>query len=130
MRYSVILIAVLLTSCDSDVTTRFATVQEARSKGAFERGWLPPILPDSTRNITESNNLDVNIGDGSFQFSASDYVALTALLTPASPDVARRHWSSRTTKGFSVFTYTTDYNLWTLALHPRGDGLYRVEPRR
>jgi hypothetical protein len=110
--------------------TRFATVQEAHSKGAFERGWLPPILPDSTRNITESNDLDVNIGDGSFQFSASDYVSLTSLLTPASPDVANQDWSSRTTKGFGDFTYTTDDTLWTLALHPRGDGLYKVEPRR
>ena len=129
MRYPVILVALFLASCD-EVTTRFATVQEARSKGAFERGWLPPILPDSTRNITESNNLDVNIGDGSFQFSSSDYAAFTSLLTPASPDVAKRHNSSHTTKGFAVFTYTTDDTLWTLALHPRGDGRYRVEPRR
>jgi hypothetical protein len=130
MRYPVIFTVLFLAACDSNVTTHFPTVQEARSEGAFERGWLPPILPDSTLNITESNDLDVNIGNGSFQFSGSDYAAFASLLTPAPLDVARRHWDSHAVKGFAVFTYTTHDTLWTLALHPRGEGLYSVEPRQ
>ena len=132
MRYLILLIALALASCGlgPEVTTHFETVQEARSKGAFERGWLPPMLPESARNITETNDLDVNMGTGSFQFSASDYASFVSLLIPASPEVAHRDWSAHTAKGFHVFTYAAQDTRWTLALHPRGEGLYAVDARR
>ena len=131
MRALAILAVLVLCSCKSDlVTTHFDTVQEARSKGAFERGWLPPILPDSVHNISETNDLDLNRGSGSFEFSPSDYTALAARLSPASPEIARRHWSAQTAKGFATFTHTDDDSLWALALHPDGRGYYRIELRR
>jgi hypothetical protein len=131
MRHPIILAIFVLTSCGSDVvTTRFATVEDARSKGAFERRWLPPVLPDSARNIIETNNLDVNIGDGSFEFSPSDYTVLASRLRPARPEVVKDYWGSHVSKGFAIFTYGEDgVAFWTLALHPRGQGFYTVAAR-
>src|SRR5687767_1671127 len=54
------------------VVTRYATLHEARVARAFERGWLPPLLPDSARDIRESNDLDVNVGNGAFAFDPGE----------------------------------------------------------
>lgn len=54
-----------LTGCSDGVTTRFPNLSDAKSQSAFERGWLPPLLPDSARAIVERNNLDSNTGTGS-----------------------------------------------------------------
>lgn len=61
----------MFTGCD-EVVTRYDTLEDAKSRRAFERGWLPPLLPDSSRAIVERNDLDVNIGTGSFDFDESD----------------------------------------------------------
>jgi hypothetical protein len=34
----------------------------------FERGWLPDIVPDSSREITINNDLDLNLSKGEFFF--------------------------------------------------------------
>ena len=41
----------LLCSCDV-VTSKYATLADARNDRLFERGWLPDILPPSTREIS------------------------------------------------------------------------------
>lgn len=61
----------VLTGCD-EVVTRHDTLKDAKSRRAFERGWLPPLLPDSSRAIVERNDLDANIGTGSCDFDESD----------------------------------------------------------
>lgn len=53
----------VLTGCD-EVVTRYDTLNDAKFRRAFERGWLPPLLPDSSRTIVERNDLDANIGTG------------------------------------------------------------------
>ena len=62
----------VITGCSDVVTTRFETVAEAKQQGAFQRGWLPPLLPDSARAIIERNNLDLNIGSGSFEYDVAE----------------------------------------------------------
>ncbi len=53
--------------CGSDwVRTEFATLEDAKAAKAFERGWLPPTLPDGTTNIVEVNDIESNVGQGSF----------------------------------------------------------------
>ncbi len=76
-----ILTALAATGCSDVVTTRFATLEEAKSQRAFERGWLPPLLPDSARAIVESDNLDVNTGTGSFEFDLSERTNFLERLT-------------------------------------------------
>ena len=116
---TVVAVAILWERRGSDlVMTRFQTVQEARSKGAFKRGWLPPILPDSARDIVETNNLHTNTSEGSFTFNASDYESLVSRLSPARPEAIDHDWMAQASKGFSFFTHSTDAAIWTLALHP------------
>lgn len=54
---SVILAALVLAGCNDVVVSRFATLHDAKEQHAFERGWLPPILPESATNIVERNHL-------------------------------------------------------------------------
>lgn len=54
-------IAVLLAGCSLDrVEASYSTVAEARSEGAFERGWLPKWLPENATAIREAHDLDTN----------------------------------------------------------------------
>ena len=56
-------------------TERYADAEEARQKGAFDRGWVPSLLPEGTVNIRDVHNLDVNTGTGSFQFPSKNLAA-------------------------------------------------------
>lgn len=50
-----------LLSCGLDVQeVHYADVAAARSAGAFARGWLPDVLPDDARDISERHDLDTN----------------------------------------------------------------------
>ena len=63
-----IIVLFLIAGCSDTVRTKFATLSAAKEAGAFNRGWLPPALPDGTTQIVEINNLDTNIGEGTFCF--------------------------------------------------------------
>lgn len=43
----IIFVVAAMLGCSDKVVTRFSNIQEAQQEGAFERGWLPPILPIS-----------------------------------------------------------------------------------
>jgi hypothetical protein len=55
-------------------TSRYATLDAARADRLFERGWLPDILPPSTRDIRTRNNLDSNTSEGDFTIAPAEYV--------------------------------------------------------
>jgi hypothetical protein len=82
-----VLSLVMLVGCSDEVVTRFATLREASSQGAFGRGWLPPVLPDSATSIVERNNLDLNVGSGSFSYDLSERPGYVASLIRAGADV-------------------------------------------
>jgi len=71
--------ALSLFGCDV-VTSRYATLNDARRDRLFERGWLPDILPPSTRDIRVSNNVDVNTSEGEFSFDPAEFPAFAAQL--------------------------------------------------
>lgn len=76
----------LLLTADMDVvTTHYARLEEARADNLFARGWLPDILPESSRDITTNNNVSFNTSDGEFHFQESDYPAFVSQLSPFSP---------------------------------------------
>ena len=95
----VAIVALLLFGCDV-VTSRYATLDDARRDRLFERGWLPDILPPSTRNIQASNNVDVNTSEGEFSFDPVDYAAFAARLQIA-PDGTFQYSSGKYTWKFS-----------------------------
>ena len=50
----------LLSGCSDVKDERFATWTDARQAGAIERGWIPPFVPASARDISDTHNLDTN----------------------------------------------------------------------
>lgn len=115
------LIVFALTACNDVVTTRFGTLAEAKRKGAFERGWLPPLLPASARNIVERNNLDRNIGRGCFEYDISERNAYLQSLSRAGASI-------RTQPDADIVTLITNGSRWEIWLARRlGRAQWRVE---
>lgn len=93
----------------SVVTARFPALADAKSQGAFERGWLPPLLPASARTIVERNNLDMNTGTGSLDYDL-----------PERP-TSRAGAVSRSEADSDILTVTANGSLWEMRL-PRTSG--------
>ena len=109
-----ILVVLALAGCSDEVTTRFATLEDAKLQGAFERRWLPPVLPGSARSIIESNNLDINTGTGSFEYDLSERAAYVERLTGVG---AALHAEKAT----DILILTTNGSRWEIRL-PQGAG--------
>jgi hypothetical protein len=118
-----ILILALLSGCSDIVTTRFETLDDAVAKRAFDRGWLPPIMPASSRNIVERNDLDANVGTGSFEFAASERHSYVTRLAEEGATIESRGNSA-------LVTWMTDRSRWDIELHDNGHARYRVRSRR
>ena len=115
MRNLVAILSLLtLTGCSDEITTRFATLADAKAKEAFARGWLPPILPDSATSIVERNNLDLNTGTGSFDYDLAERSKYVKRLTEAGA-------LSRTEENSDVLTLATGDSRWEIRL-PRNAG--------
>lgn len=109
-----ILTILALTGCSDVVTSRFSDLAEAKSLGALERGWLPPLLPDSARAIVERNNLDLNTGMGSFAYDLSERPTYLEKLSRAGA-VSRGEGEA------DILTVTTNGSRWEIRL-PRTSG--------
>jgi len=118
-----IVIVLALTGCSDEVTTRFPHLSDAKSQGAFERGWLPPLFPDSARAIVERNHLDSNTGTGSFAYDLPERPSYLEKLSRAGA-VTRVEGDS------DVLTVTTHGSRWEIRL-PRtsGSAEWSVRPR-
>ena len=61
----VIVLAMASSACigpfSEDLESHYPDVAAARRQGAFERGWLPDIVPEDATDIWEMHNLDTNI---------------------------------------------------------------------
>ncbi len=98
-----------LTGCSDVVTTRFANLADAKSQRAFERGWLPPLLPDSARAIVERNNLDLNTGTGSFAYDLPERPTYVEKLSRAGA-------VSRVEGDSDILTVATNGSRWEIRL--------------
>lgn len=67
------LAVMLIVGCGDSVSSSYATRAEAEADQLFERGWLPEIIPVSSKEIVMTNDLDHNISNGEFRFDAVDY---------------------------------------------------------
>jgi hypothetical protein len=114
---------IALTGCSDVVTTRFSNLADAKSQGAFERGWLPPLLPDSARAIVERNNVDLNTGTGSFDYDLLEKSAYIKKLTEAGA-------VSRTEGEIDILSVTTGGSRWEIRLpNSSGSGEWSITPR-
>ena len=123
MRAPIIQLFLLLvvSGCSDSVRTEFATLVDAKAARAFERGWLPPLLPEEATCIVEVNDLDANVGRGSFSFPPGDMAAYLELLERGHGAVVRKIPS-----GVEVqITHVAPH--WTLLLDSQaGQATYRV----
>lgn len=114
--------ALALMGCDDVITTHFTDLEEAKSRRAFDRGWLPPMLPASARAIEERNDLDANTGTGSFAYDPAERAAyITKLLHAGAPLQAEQD--------LEILTVKTNGSCWEIRL-PRGSGSARWRMHR
>jgi hypothetical protein len=105
------------------VTSRYATLADARADNLFERGWLPDILPNSARQIRTSNDLDVSISEGEFRFALGDYEQFSSRLRPYIEVEEPGAWSAervvrKTRGGFEAGTYSDEGSTWVFFCRP------------
>lgn len=99
------------------VTSRYATLEDAKADGLFERGWLPDVLPSSTIRIRTENDLDINVSEGEFSFDSADATALFARLSKGAPSTSRLDdWqdtvSSYVDSGYSTWSFRNKSSTW------------------
>jgi hypothetical protein len=109
-----VFVLITLVGCSDVVTKRFSNLADAKSQRAFERGWLPPLLPDSATSIVERNNVDLNTGTGSFKYDLRERTAYIKRLTEAGA-------LSRTEGDIDILTLSTNDSRWEIRL-PRASG--------
>ncbi len=123
----IVLLTLTLAACGDVVTSRYATLQDARADQLFERGWLPDLLPPSAHDIRTSNNLDLNTSSGEFSFSPADSKLLAARLSPyASPQCPFVNLDSEVKshlgRGYPAYQYFEDHTTWVFLCRPeRGE---------
>ncbi|HVL66986.1 MAG TPA: hypothetical protein VM364_06960 [Vicinamibacterales bacterium] len=79
-----LLVAALTMACaDGNVhTDSFASMVEARERGAVQRGWVPAVLPDGAFELRAAYDVDGWRRWGLFNFRPADAEALRAVLQP------------------------------------------------
>ena len=114
----------LLAACSDVVTTTYASKAAATEEGLVARGWLPSVIPDSSTKIRTSNDLDLNISEGSFEFRAEDWSHFSAQLQvelPAKTPFA--DWQSIVrgyrSRGYSSGVYKQDHTIWVFFCKPQ-----------
>ena len=84
--YFCLLVIYALTSCSGDIaSSKYATLQDAKSHGFMAKGWLPDFLPTTTINIKAANNLDLNTSTGAFEFHSNDFPLFASKLHAHQP---------------------------------------------
>ena len=67
---SIVILMLALAGCSENIRTSHPTLIDAKSD--IEKGWIPSVLPASTVKISESHDLDLNTGHGTFSFGQAD----------------------------------------------------------
>jgi hypothetical protein len=129
-------VLLLLSGCGDVVTTHYETYDQAAREGLFDRGWLPEVIPISSRDIRASNNLDRNTSEGEFSFAPETMASFMRLLVPFShedaadadlPEVVAR----REAEGYVSYTLTSGSRVWLFFLNGAdGHAYYRLWPSR
>ncbi len=122
LRLVVAIVALMLASCGDEVTEYYATKRAATDGNVVARGWLPLIIPESSFEIHMSNDLDLNVSDGSFKFAPEDWPAFSARLTAGTPAAPFAKWEATLAKyradGYRVNSYTDEETTWAFFCRP------------
>jgi hypothetical protein len=129
----VVLFAVVAASaCAGDVVSNhYVSLQDARADRLFERGWLPDLLPPSSRDIRVVADLDTNVSSGEFHFAPGEFSSLSAKLHAytkgPSPLVSlQSDVDGFIAKGYEAYEFADTQGKWVFLCKPdRGVCEYR-----
>lgn len=117
---SVSIIVLLVAACHEDRNARYETAADAKSDGAFDRGWLPEALFPDTWDIHESHNLDTNHGEATFRYRVKLQDGLardcSSTLSSQTVDSPFRAWPANQTAGQLTSRGITVFNCGTFTL--------------
>jgi hypothetical protein len=126
MRF-MLLLALLIAGCGLDVIEKhYSTLDEAKGQT-----WLPEdILPPSTHDIDEENNVDLNDSEGEFRFAPTHADEFFSKLSPTLPrSTPYSNWDRITSRysreGRSSWSYSDSYeetrSTWVFFCSPERD---------
>jgi hypothetical protein len=89
-RVGLLLAAIAVAGCSGGNvhTATYATLREARSAGAIDRGWVPALLPENAYELRAAYAVDGADRWGLFNFREADTEALRAVLQPQEASLA------------------------------------------
>jgi len=119
---SCLFIAVILIARYDDltVTSHYLTRSDAEAAQLFLRGWLPEIIPLSSRSITTINDLDLNVSDGEFHFDGNETPRFTAKLKVVDPSrITERERAHFLQDGYSSFEFENDESRWRFMINSK-----------
>lgn len=104
------------------IESSYPTLDVGRRDQLFARGWLPDVLPPSSRQIRLLNNLDLNTSEGSFEFDATEWRRLEANLAPGLLTAPFVQWETRAAqrrgRGYSAWHYLDAPTRWVFFCKP------------
>ena len=124
-RVPILMLALAIAGCSDTVRTEFKTLDDAKQAKAFERGWLPPVLPDGSTDIVEENDLDINSGTGSFRFPTESTSHFLETIGSEHGGIV-----TRSSLGIAIAVTNKDTR-WSIKLDPqKGTGTYSVQYKK
>ncbi len=124
--------ALALIAC-SDQTSSYSTLAEARNARVIEKGWMPAILPNSTRSVTLTTRVDAARGWGGFNFECADFAEFESNLSTHSLSsrlprgVTIGSIQDRIAKGWRGGLFSSGRTQWVFACDVRDEGECRCE---
>jgi hypothetical protein len=128
IRLALYALSLALAACsDTDTISRsYASISEAQED--IEKGWLPPVLPASTYSISDSHNLDQNVGGGTFRFDPKDLKSFAGKpFNGSKKTISQEEVKGWTGKGYQIGEYDDGDSIFIIAVHPSGEGIYWME---
>ena len=127
---AVIMLSFIAASCSDIVESSYADIDEARREQVFERGWLPDILPPSTKLITTRNDLDLKLSDGQFTIDPKEFFmfqAQTKECTKSRKNVDELLDYAK--RGYRPFCFSSDDSTWRFYINREtGHCKYQMKP--
>jgi hypothetical protein len=117
-------VLLLLARCSDTVTKHYSTRTEAEADRLFDRGWLPRIIPTSSKQIRTSNDLDINTSRGEFHYDVNESGVFMANLREYSARKAPfRRWTDsireQKKEGYTAFEYSDKQSVWVFFVNPK-----------
>lgn len=108
-----------------EVHQRYESKKQAQADRLFERGWLPHFIPESSRNISMVNNLDINTTMGSFDFDPLELDLFVRSVQQANDGLVRvgsyrEKEGELNRNGYLIFDCSFGEGAWKFLIHPRG----------